>query len=96
MKKRFTNLKGEDVTGKKKSKYVEKKHDSKLENRDALIEFVEIFNENKITNEEYINIYYKMINKLSATLFENLEDYYKEFKNIINEMINKKREMDKG
>lgn len=48
-----------------------KKHDSKLENRDDLIEFVENLNENdknKITNEEYINIYYRMLNELPATL----------------------------
>lgn len=110
-------------------KYVEKKHDKKLENREALIEFVENLNENdknKITNEEHINIYYRMLNELPATLIslahdvknsrndinhfgynedprssetliKNLEKYYIDFKNIMNEMKNKKTsEMDKG
>lgn len=111
------------------NKYIENKHDSELENRETLIEFVENLNENdknKIVNEEYINIYYRMLNELPATLIilannvkisrndinhfgynkypfssetliKNLEDYYNEFKNIMNEMKNKKtREMDKG
>lgn len=66
--------------------YIRKKHDKNLENREALIEFVENLNENdknKITNEEHINIYYRMLNELPADLI-NLAHDVKDSRNDIN------------